>query len=221
MEENYKKCLHCNTRIDHRSGQAKYCSRFCYNDMLVKKYREQVKNGIVPIKCLYCKTEFLPTTRRQKKFCKFECSYRYRLNAMTGNKEERMCENCSDVFKPARAFSVFCSPKCRNQTTVLKRAMGVSAAELRALNPELTTAQRRQKDLNTAHAEVIAKELEEQDLPLCTLCAVNKVRDPEAPNQQCPSCILVTEAQERARQKCEHLYDTTNRCGICGESAPS
>lgn len=190
-----RECLNCHKDINHLPGQSRYCSRTCYEEKYYGSFKAEAKALIKEKSCENCKQIFKPKTRRITRFCSINCIYEARNKALKVELEVRMCENCGEEFKPTRAFQVFCSPKCRNKTTYLKKMTGMSAQDLRSLEPVETMPQKLQKELDLAHAESLAKEMEEQDLPLCSRCAVNKVKDPEAPYMQCDECIKITEAE--------------------------
>ena len=212
-----RECLNCKADISMCVGQMRYCSRKCYEDKYYGSARRQAKASILEKSCNNCGLLFKPKTRKITNYCSPTCIYDARLKQAKMVLEPRNCEGCSEEFKPTRSFQMFYSPTCRNQVTVLKRATGMAAHEIRALQPQMTIKQKEQKDLNIAHAEALAKEMEEQELPLCTRCAVNKVKDPEAPNMECETCIKITNAEEKVKQPCQHFYDDSNRCVTCGE----
>ena len=190
-------CVICKAIITGMSPKANYCSRKCYNVYLTEKYKTEVRAQIKEKGCEYCGNAFMPKTRRETKYCSQLCAFDARDERSRVVREPKECENCREVFTPTRTFQIYCGTKCRNAVTVLKRTLGMSAPEYHALQPGMTFTEKAQQTADSAHAEAVAKELEEQDLPLCSRCAVNKVRDPEAPYQQCESCIKITEAEEQ------------------------
>lgn len=216
MEEN-RKCVICKTAIGHKKRDAIYCSRFCYNKMITEQFRTENAARIVDRECVACKKIFRPKTNRSTKYCSVSCTYIARNEKMRVFHTKKECSNCHQEFQPTRVFQMFCCPECRSNASMFKKRYEMTAQDYHALpvtKPDTIAAQ---IEADRTRAQAVAKELEEQELPLCTRCAVNKVRDPEAMYMQCPSCILVTEAEEKAKQKCDHMYDSTNRCGICGE----
>ena len=202
METEQRLCLHCKTRIDNKPAQSKYCSRFCYNDMLVEQYRSQVRAVLKELTCLQCKKNFMPNSRRQKKYCSQLCAYEYRFAQVCGSREPRDCENCGEVFKPNRSFHNFCSAKCRNQVAVMKKALGMSANEFRALHPLRTPEETRaliMKQTEANKIDVLSREQALSDLPICTKCALKFCSAHDSPYMQCDDCIKLTETESTAK----------------------
>lgn len=196
--EDYRRCLKCNTRIDNRPLQAKYCSKVCYNAVATEKYRAEMRKLIKEKSCQRCKVTFLPNGMREQKFCSTACNYMFRNEKAKVVHAVKDCMQCQESFRPVRSFQVFCSLECRNSAAMFRKQYDMPAQDYRAMPVQYTMEEAAKKQQDLAHAESLAKEMEEQDLPLCSRCAVNKVKDPEAPYMQCESCIKLTEAESTA-----------------------
>lgn len=193
--EDYRSCKICNTRIDHRGLKAIYCSKFCYNNMLTEKYRAEMRARTPEKTCLTCGVKFKPESLHSRKFCTSACAYTARNAKMKVFHTKKQCVHCQEDFFPNRAFQLYCSITCRSAVAMFKKMYEMSAQDMNSLPTPQSMQESMQKQMNIAHAEALAKELEESGYPICTRCAVNRVKDPEAPYQQCPSCIPLTEAE--------------------------
>lgn len=212
-----KECPVCHKDISHLPGQSKFCSRTCYEDSYYGEARRLAKASIQEKPCLHCGTIFKPKTRKKTDYCTIDCIYKAKNARMKTEHLPRICEGCGQDFKPTRSFQVFCSYVCRNKVTYMKRVACIPAYQLRDMEAPMTIAQKMQLDADIAHREAIAREINEQELPLCTRCAIERVRDPEAPNMQCKDCVEITKAEEAVKEKCQHFFDDTKRCVVCGK----
>lgn len=196
--EDYRRCLKCNTRIDHRPQQAKYCSKVCYNAVKTEEYRTAMKKFITEKTCQRCQVVFLPNGMRMQKFCSSACNYMFRNEKAKVVHKPKDCAQCQETFTPVRSFQLFCSLECRNTAAMFKKKFDITASDYHGLQPAMSIEEVSIKHHDSTRAEQITKEIEEQDLPLCSRCAVNRVKDPEAPYQQCEPCQKLTETEQNA-----------------------
>lgn len=193
-----RKCLQCNTSLEGLPKQSMYCSRLCYTKMLTARYRAEVQADIKPTTCQNCGKGFKPKTRRITKFCCSLCAYDFRDKQHKVTHGDRDCTQCGEQFTPSRAFQVFCSAKCRNIVTMIKRGTGISAQEYHAAPLPMTIEERVAQDRKAvASSRGDHSTLPDgMTLPICVTCAQKQVSSIEEVN--CDDCIAMmrTEGQD-------------------------
>jgi hypothetical protein len=186
MTSAEKNCVYCHSSMVGFAPQARYCSKKCYLD----KIGAIVRSSIVPAICNNCNVEFMPKTRKVTKFCGPVCLYQSKAKAMAdfykGQRQNRSCEQCGNEFTPSRSFQVFCGPRCRNQATVMKRTLGLSAPEYRStpIEAPVVLERRSVEDVARAKGEPVP---EGMSFPFCDRCGRNQVSS--IVESKCEKCI--------------------------------
>ena len=96
-----KICPQCNKEFKADSRRAKYCSKVCANQSLVRKEEKT---------CPHCGKLFV--ARPSRKFCSRECVNDSRRGIRRTPPIIKVCLNCGKSFEAPRAIYKFCSRRC-------------------------------------------------------------------------------------------------------------
>lgn len=141
-----KTCQHCSksfeTAGDARSAQRRFCDRNCSNAATAKIRSDSLRNGekgYKPILCPCGKTVYGANDREYnytKKYCDEICRRKYMIN---GNQRDKskwttyICLNCEESFERrvnTRNAKKYCSNKCAQKHTKVKKHYGVEGLEI-------------------------------------------------------------------------------------------
>ena len=115
-----KTCPVCGEDFETLRNSQIYCSIKCKRtaNRAILKVPVKIK------KCVICGAEF-ETNKPDTLTCSKECSYRHHLNICNKRNEsvdaKHVCPVCGEDFVPYRNTQVYCSSKCRDVDTVLRK----------------------------------------------------------------------------------------------------
>ena len=185
-------CLYCGSEFEQNIGKGrkrKFCSNYCRH-----RYRyERLKNELTDATCKNCRKQL---TRKQKKFCSYEC---FHISQRIVKGTIRVCVVCGSDFEPRVKRYQCCSLECSS----------IKGGRTKATKPR----ERIQKDCEICGTQFEYRYFGGANFP--KYCEVCKTRI-EADRTRRRRWVTKYAALEKIIDL--HIYERDNwMCQICGE----